>query len=279
MPNFDEQIAQLIEEQRKAREAQQDLSQRQALGGLSYAVAGIDRPKEDLAFYEGQQKRLKQPAEDVMEIIKLREGNQKRQDDLQARQLDRDAQRDFLRGMQKERLEDRAVQRDLDRKFKEDQQTQKKQQSMNEIEDRRQNINAALDELDTMIAEKGTYEMFGSHNQDMDRLVDQIATDMAKLMDPNSVARPNEVELVKRGLIQPGFKNRNVTARDILKNFKNEVARRADSAYQIRGIERPKTVEIKRPGVKDPGLEAKIEQARQEGYSEEEIQQYLQGLK
>lgn len=116
----------------------------------------------------------------------------------------------------------------------------KKKQAMNEIEDRRQNINSAIDALDKQIEDYGTYEMVGPQNQNMERLLDQVATDMAKLMDPSSVARPNEVELVKQGLVQSGFKNSNATARKILKEFKGEVERRADSAYTIRGMESPK---------------------------------------
>lgn len=115
----------------------------------------------------------------------------------------------------------------------------KKKQSMNEIEDRRQNINSAIDTLTKQIDNYGTFEMIGPENQNMERLIDQVATDMAKLMDPNSVARPNEVELVKQGLVQSGFKNSNKTAKKILADFKNEVKRRADSAYKIRGLEAP----------------------------------------
>lgn len=108
-----------------------------------------------------------------------------------------------------------------------------------EVEGRRQDIMAALDTLDKMVAEDGTFELFGSHNQDMDRLVDQISTDMAKLQDPDSVARPSEVEMVKRGLVQPGLGNRNSTARDIIRNFRGEVDRRAENAYRVRGLESP----------------------------------------
>jgi hypothetical protein len=118
---------------------------------------------------------------------------------------------------------------------------EKKAQGMWEIEDRRQNIDAALTKLDKMIEDDGTWELTGSHNQDMERLVEQVATDMAKLQDPNSVARPSEVESVKKNLIRSGFQNSNATAREILKNFKGEVERRADKAYQVRGMQAPKS--------------------------------------
>lgn len=115
----------------------------------------------------------------------------------------------------------------------------KKKQAINEVEERRQNINANVEQLKSMIKEDGTYEMLGSHNQDIDRLTEQIATDMAKLMDPNSVARPQEVEMIKKTLIKPGFSNSNSTATNILNNFGNEINQRADTAYRIRGLDAP----------------------------------------
>ncbi len=91
-----------------------------------------------------------------------------------------------------------------------------------------------------MIKDKGTYEAFGSHNADLDRRIDAIATDMAKLADPTSVARPAEVEMYKKGLVQSGATGmRNSTALEILKNFRNEVNARAENAYKIRGLENP----------------------------------------
>lgn len=136
----------------------------------------------------------------------------------------------------------------------------KKKQAMNEIEDRRQNINANLSTLKSMISDNGTWELMGSHNQDMDRLTEQIATDMAKLMDPSSVARPQEVEAIKRTLVKPGFSNKNSTAESVLSNFEKEINTRADSAYKIRGLEaptgRPQAIEGAQPTGTDPKIES-----------------------
>lgn len=128
----------------------------------------------------------------------------------------------------KDTLDAKALERD-----------EKRKASMNEVEGRRKNINDSLDMLDQMVKEKGTWEALGSHNQDLDRLVDTVATDMAKLQDPESVARPGEVEMVKRNLIASGFKNSNATAREIIKNFRNEVEKRTKNAYAVRGLEAP----------------------------------------
>lgn len=128
---------------------------------------------------------------------------------------------------------------------------EKKNLAVNEIQSRANDIESNLRELEAMIGANGTWEMFGSHNQDLDRKVDQIATDMAKLQDPNSVARPGEVELVKKNLIKSGFKNKNSTALDILKNFRNEVNSRVANAYQVRGMTPQGTVAATKPAQVD----------------------------
>lgn len=142
-------------------------------------------------------------------------------------------------GSMRENIEARKQTAEILKGTKAAEKTDKLRTTMNEIEDRRQNINANLEQLKSMVDDKGTFESFGSHNQDMDRLIEQTATDMAKLMDPSSVARPAEVEAVKKTLIKPGFANTNATAKDILNNFQSEVDRRASSAYKIRGLEAP----------------------------------------
>lgn len=130
-----------------------------------------------------------------------------------------------------------AAQEKLD--LKKQEKDEKKKAAMNEIEDRRTNIEDNLTLLEKQIGEDGTWEMMGSHNQDLDRRVETIATDVAKLQDPQSVARPAEVEMIKNNLIKSGFSNRNATAEDILKNFRSEVNKRAANAYKIRGLEDP----------------------------------------
>jgi len=130
----------------------------------------------------------------------------------------------------------------LKREEKQQVRDEKKKTTLTEVEDRRMNIEDNLTQLENMIKDKGTYEMFGSHNADLDRRVEMIATDMAKLADPNSVARPSEVEAFKKGLIQSNATGmRNSTALDILKNFRNEVNQRTENAYKIRGLENPGT--------------------------------------
>lgn len=126
---------------------------------------------------------------------------------------------------------------------------EKKKTALNEVEDRRRNIEDNLTLLEKQIDEDGTYEVFGSHNTDLNRRVDMIATDMAKLADPNSVARPSEVELFKQGLIQANMAEMtNETAKKILQNFRKEVDSRAKNAYKIRNLENPGTQQERNGG-------------------------------
>ncbi len=115
----------------------------------------------------------------------------------------------------------------------------KRKEQIQEVGERTTNIRARVSELKEMVKDKGTFEAFGPHNQNIERKVDQIATDMAKLMDPSSVARPSEVELIKKGLIQSGFTNRNSTAIQVLEEFENEIDGRVAEAYRIRGLDIP----------------------------------------
>ncbi len=101
---------------------------------------------------------------------------------------------------------------------------------------RKENIKQNITAVQNMIKKAGTYELLGSHNQDLDRRIDQIATDMAKLQDPNSVARPGEVELVKRTLAGPGVFKRDSTAQSVMKNFSKEVDKRADTLLRQHGL-------------------------------------------
>lgn len=116
---------------------------------------------------------------------------------------------------------------------------EKRTATVREIQERANNIETNISKLENMIRESGTYELMGSHNQVLDGLVETIATDMAKLQDPESVARPGEVALVKRSLIQSGFKNRNSTALDILDKFRNQIRDRVDNAYSVRNLPKP----------------------------------------
>lgn len=118
---------------------------------------------------------------------------------------------------------------------------------LKEVQDRKLMIDDNVAKAIKMVKSKGTYEALGPHNAVLDGLADQIATDMAKLQDPNSVARPAEVELVKKSLIESGLSTRNKTAIDTLKAFNKTVEDRYSKAFTTRGMTPPG----KKEGVSD----------------------------
>lgn len=111
--------------------------------------------------------------------------------------------------------------------------------ALKEVVGRRDMIKANADKAIAMIKKNGTYEAFGPHNAVLNGLADQIATDQAKLIDPNSVARPGEVELVKKSLIEAGLGTMNRTAEQQLKAFLSTVDSRANQAFAKRGMKAP----------------------------------------
>lgn len=118
---------------------------------------------------------------------------------------------------------------------------QKKQDAVTEIESRRQTVNQNIEQLKKMIKEGGTYEAFGPHNEIMDSIVNDIATDMAKLKDPSSAARPGEVELEKASIIKSGMLQRNSTAMAKLDALEQRLNDRVANAYSVRGLPVPPT--------------------------------------
>lgn len=125
---------------------------------------------------------------------------------------------------------------------------EKKKSAVTEIEDRYRNITDSIGELKNQLDETGSFELFGPENKNMDQYITNIATDMAKLVDPNSVARESEVASFKKMLFEPTLWTRNSTLKGVLDNFKNIVDKRMETAYKVRGLEqpvRPKSEEIK----------------------------------
>ena len=116
---------------------------------------------------------------------------------------------------------------------------ERKQAQVIEVENFAANIKDNIESLKQQIASTGTFEMFGPESMDMERRIGAIAIDMAKLADPESVARPSEVEEMKRGLFPTGVKalgTRNATALQVLDHLLADVERRRQKAYRVRGL-------------------------------------------
>lgn len=105
-----------------------------------------------------------------------------------------------------------------------------------EVEDRYQSIRANIGKTKGLIVKGGTWDAMGSHNQILNQQLEAIATDMAKLSDPQSIARPSEVEAAKALLFQPSFWAKNSTAQDALDNFMSLAQQRRDIMYRNRGM-------------------------------------------
>jgi len=144
----------------------------------------------------------------------------------------------------KNRLDDKKeladYRHELALELKNDSKKIKDQELLEEVENRRQEIGNNLNDLDKMVEEDGTYELFGPHNEILNGKLNAVATDTAKLFDPKSVARPSEVDQALKSLFQASpVKLSNDTARAIIKKYKEDIDRRAGTAYKVRGLQDP----------------------------------------
>lgn len=150
------------------------------------------------------------------------------------------ARRDAAALARESRASEREERANLKREEEDKKRLDKRKLITEEVEDRSRNITDSINLLQDKIGEVGTFELTGPEEENMKRLVDTIATDMAKLSDPGSVARPGEVELWRKNLAKvgglQGLGMTNQTAKDILESFKGEVEKRRQHAYKVRGV-------------------------------------------
>lgn len=111
--------------------------------------------------------------------------------------------------------------------------------ALKEVTSRYSNINTNVRKAQDLIRKAGTFEALGPHNAELDMLAEQIATDQAKMVDVQSVARPQEVEAVKKTLVEAGLSTKNATAQKQLQNFMKTVDMRRDNAFNSRGMTPP----------------------------------------
>lgn len=119
---------------------------------------------------------------------------------------------------------------------------EKRRQQVLEVENFTSNIDRNIQAVQDMIDKTGTFELMGPEGAVMDRRLTEIATDLAKLADPGSVAREGEVMLMRKGLVDSGFKGlgtSNATAKAVLDALRGDVKQRRAEAYRVRGLETP----------------------------------------
>jgi len=113
-----------------------------------------------------------------------------------------------------------------------------------EVESFRRTIASNVERAKNIITESGTFELTGDASEELDAIMDEISSDMAKLKDPDSAAREGEVRLVRKTLLPSStigkLGMRNSTALSLLNKFEGRVQERADEAYRVRGVELPK---------------------------------------
>lgn len=161
----------------------------------------------------------------------------------------------------------------------EKQNKEKRKLVVEEVEGFRSNIKDNIARAKFLLDKAGTFELFGSEAEELNALMDEMATDMAKLQDPKSVARPQEVKLVRKNLIPEGKLSQlgmsNATALDLLNQFEKRVDVRANTAYGVRGLDVPKTDQLTTPSVSpvaisDETREKRIKFVMDKGHSREE---------
>ncbi len=112
-----------------------------------------------------------------------------------------------------------------------------KERQMVEIDTFVANIKDNINSLRAQVKEDGTFEMFGPGSANMERYLTGIATDLAKLADPGSVAREGEVALQRRGLFDPNTLSvRNATAGQILDQLEKDIEKKRQNAMAKRGL-------------------------------------------
>jgi hypothetical protein len=141
----------------------------------------------------------------------------------------------------------RADEKSSAREFKAEEEAKKREDKRKlvteEIEARKRTIEDNIKRASDIIEKYGTVEATGPQAELLQGMLDEIAVDTAKLQDPDSVARPAEVELVRKSLVPEDTLGRmtmtNSTAKTILDQFKKRIQERAATGYKVRGIEQP----------------------------------------
>ena len=106
-----------------------------------------------------------------------------------------------------------------------------------ELNARVNNINSNLDKLKGLIDKTGTFELLGPDSDTRDQIIQDIAVDYAKMVDPESVARESEVESAKKMLNVSGLFVKNNTAKSSLDEFRDQLETRVNSRRTAQGLE------------------------------------------
>jgi hypothetical protein len=95
------------------------------------------------------------------------------------------------------------------------------------------------EKLKALIQKYGTAELTGPAEAEMRQAVDNMATAAAKLKDPNSAARPSEVEMEAKNIFKPGFMQSAKTAAAQIDSYMANADQRRALAFSARGQQVP----------------------------------------
>jgi hypothetical protein len=107
-----------------------------------------------------------------------------------------------------------------------------------QVREKAADIRANISKARALIKATGTFELLGPNQADLGNALSSIATDMAKLKDPDSAARPGEVEqeIKNIGFDAGDLTTRNETARELLNRYLRAVDAREQEALRVRGF-------------------------------------------
>jgi len=123
---------------------------------------------------------------------------------------------------------------------KEADRAEKRGKQTRNVEERYNNIIDTVNTMQEMIRKEGTANAFGAHNDILLNLINNVATDQAKMLDADSAVRDPEVMRVMNSLFEPGNPfQRDQTAIDALEAFKATAKQRRDKAYEAQQLPVP----------------------------------------
>lgn len=215
-----------------------------AFGGSQGGALGA-KVTGDMASTYGASLAEKEKAErerqEKLELAKVAAGLKREEADLNRQ--NRIDTAEIMAGDRSMMREERRLEKqdEIERKKAEKQEDieRKKKESVIEVEDRSQTIEQNLNALKKMVEKTGGFDFTGPENRQMEQLIDSIAVDMAKLVDPSSVARESEVAQAKKLLFEPGLFERESNIQSVLDSFKDIAKRKRETAYKVRGLTPP----------------------------------------
>lgn len=118
--------------------------------------------------------------------------------------------------------------------------SKEEQSKMYEVETSTRNIKDNLAKAKDIIRRKGTFELTGTEQTELQRALGDIAQDSARLKDPGSTVREGELANAKRAIGVEGgeLTTRNSTALKLLESYEKSIEQRRLEAMRVRGLAR-----------------------------------------